>query len=99
MGTVGLIPVEGRKTIYALGEDVTVRGWATPRSGRFADHVILGIRGTEVWTELLIHPSGRVVATGEGRTEQEAYEALNEECEAKFGEPYGETTDGPFDWR
>jgi hypothetical protein len=99
MGTVGLRPVEGKKTVFTLGDDVTVRGWARPRPSPLAGHVILGIKGSARWTELLIHPEGHVVASVAGRTEQEAYRALNGQCEALFGVPYGDATDGPFDWR
>jgi hypothetical protein len=86
-GWASLQPVEGRKTIYALGDSLTVRGYI--RGGeRFRDYGLINIRGRKQWLSLLVDAEGRLVATAAGATEEDVDRGINVQTESLLGERF-----------
>jgi hypothetical protein len=97
---VGMTPKPGTDYVFELGPEVTVRGWAPERHGVFAGYALLATAKLKTfWTMMLVDEKGQVVLSTFGRTQDAAYAALDQQCEAVFGRTYSEQGDGPHTWK
>ena len=89
-GWRGMQLIEGRKTIYGLGDALTVRGHVRGGHG-FRGHGLINIKGQDQCLSLLIDPAGRLVATASGATEEDVDRAINVQTESLLGEQQSES--------